>query len=229
MMRSVMILCASLTLWACEKSPANPADKSASAAGQGPTGNAPAPIAFAPTQDNLLFTYVDARGNVLSVDKAADVPSDRRENVMVVDLSRSPEERQADRYVYFADLTVKDPEGRHVANVVSRYRAAAAAPGQAEVFTQESQKNEVLVYSAEWCGYCKKTKAFLKEHGVPYRERDVEKDSGAEAELQRKAKAAGVRVSGVPVTDFMGELVMGFDQAKLNTLIKRRPSTAPTP
>ena len=187
---------------------------------------APPSFSFTPDRGDLLFSYVDERGNVQSVDKANDVPEKQRTNVMVVDLTKAPEDRQSDKYVYFVDLTVKDPEGRFVANVVSRYHAAAEATAAGE-FVADAKRGDVMVYSASWCGFCKKTKAFLKQNHVPYIERDVEKDPGAEAELQQKARKAGVAVSGVPVTDFMGELVMGFDKAKLQKLIQQRAAAAP--
>jgi glutaredoxin len=195
----------------------------------GPSAVLPAQLAFTGTEDHFLFSYVDAAGNVKSVDKLADVPVDRRKNLMVVDLSKSPEERQSDRYVFFSDATVKDPEGRFVAAAVSRYQPTSATPAgtAADTFTADTQSKDVVVYSAEWCGYCKKTKAFLKQKGIPFRERDVEKDTGADRELQAKARKAGVRVSGVPVTDFMGELVMGFDQARLERLIGTKVAAKP--
>ena len=55
----------------------------------------------------------------------------------------------------------------------------------------------------------------------------LDRNRGADDELQAKARKAGVRVSGVPVTDFKGELVMGFDQAKLDQLIKDTNAVAP--
>ena len=188
----------------------------------------PPALAFAGTETTLLFSFVDPNGTVRSVDKLADVPGSQRRNVMVVDLSRTPEERQADRYVYFVDVSAPGPDGKFHANVVSRYQAAlGGAAGEPQV-GGAAEGAGVVVYSASWCGFCKKVKSFLKQRRVPFTERDVEKDPGADAELQRKARAAGVRVSGVPVTDFMGELVMGFDQARLEELVNRSRAAAPT-
>ena len=88
-------------------------------------------------------------------------------------------------------------------------RAASASAG-----------SDVVLYTTTWCGFCKKAKAFLKKRGVAFVERDVEKDPGANEELAEKAARAGVRPGGVPVIDVRGTLVIGFDQAKLERLLK---------
>src|SRR5687767_9745607 len=73
--------------------------------------SAPAPpnVAFTGAETTMLYSFVDESGAVRSVDRLADIPEDRRRNVMVVDLSRSPEDRQADKFVYFADVTAPGP------------------------------------------------------------------------------------------------------------------------
>jgi glutaredoxin len=77
----------------------------------------------------------------------------------------------------------------------------------------------IVIYKASWCGACKAAAAYLRQRGVPFVERDVEKDLGAQAEMQRKAQAAGVQPRGVPVIDFRGQLILGFDQQRLGQLI----------
>jgi glutaredoxin len=169
---------------------------------------------------NLLFSYVDADGRVVPVSKATDVPENVKSRVLVVDLDKSPEERQAHRYAFFADLTAKKPDGTYSVSVVSRYDAAR---GQVQAPTAPPPEGSVVVYSATWCGFCKKAKAWLKDNGVPFVERDVEKTPGAQAELDQKLKAAGVPGGGIPVIDWGGTIVMGFDQAALERLKTAHP------
>lgn len=165
--------------------------------------------------DNLLFSFVDAQGRVQAVSKVEQVPEPVRGRVLVVDLSKTPEERQAHRYAFFADLTVKKPDGTYAVSVVSRYDAAR---GQVQAPATPPPEGSVLVYSAVWCGFCKKAKAWLKDNDVPFIERDVEKTPGAQAELDQKLKAAGIPGGGVPVIDWAGTLVMGFDVDALKRL-----------
>jgi glutaredoxin len=87
----------------------------------------------------------------------------------------------------------------------------------------------VIVYSAEWCGYCKKTMAWMRQNNVPFIERDVEKAAGAGAEVAAKLKAAGVPGGGIPVIDWGGTLVVGFQQDKLAALLGATPKPAQKP
>jgi glutaredoxin len=88
--------------------------------------------------------------------------------------------------------------------------AAAAAP---------SPKGQVIVYGTSWCGYCKKARAWLTKKGIPFEDKDVEKDAGAAQELAMKAQAQNVRPTGVPVIDMRGKLVLGFDEATLESML----------
>lgn len=174
--------------------------------------------------ENLLFSYVDMRGEPVSVGSVAEVPESVRERVLVVDLSKSPAERQADRYAFFVNLNARNPDGSYEVTTVSRYNPARsrAAPAPA----MDVPEDAVIVYSAVWCGFCKKAKRWLKQKGVPFIERDVEKTPGAQAELSRKLRAARLQSGGVPVIDWAGELVVGFDQRRLERLLAERPPKA---
>ncbi len=169
----------------------------------------------------LLFSFVDANGRVQAVPSVDAVPEAVRQRVLVVDLGKTPEQRQAHRYAWFADLTNKSADGSYPVVVVSRYDAATRAGGAAVL---PPPAGSVVIYSAEWCGYCKKAKAWLTEKGVPYIERDVEKTAGAQAELSSKLTAAGVSGGGIPVVDWAGELIVGFDVAAFDRLLKSTPA-----
>ncbi len=39
----------------------------------------------------------------------------------------------------------------------------------------------ITIYSIPWCSDCRRTKVFLKEHGVEFREVNIEEDASAEA------------------------------------------------
>ncbi|MDP2339826.1 MAG: glutaredoxin domain-containing protein [Deltaproteobacteria bacterium] len=176
---------------------------------------------------SLLFSFVDPAGRVLTVPTPSAVPEAVRKRVLVVDLDKTPEQRQAHRYAFFADLTSTQPDGTYPVVVVSRYDAtrganAGAPPGL------PAPEGSVVVYSADWCGYCKKAKAWMKEHEVPYIERDVDKTPGAAAELAGKLKAAGVPGGGIPVTDWAGSVVVGFDLPAFQRLLKEKPPAAVT-
>ena len=172
---------------------------------------------------NLLFSFVDVNGRMVSVPVVAAVPDSAKKRVLVVDLTKTPQERQAHRFALFADLSAKDAAGNYPVVVVSRYDAGAAARAAASVDLVAPVDGSVVVYSATWCGYCKKAKAWLKQHDVAFVERDVEKTPGAQEELQQKLAAAHLPGGGIPVVDFGGgNLVVGFDVAAFERLTAKQ-------
>ncbi len=74
--------------------------------------------------------------------------------------------------------------------------------------------SKITIYTTPTCVYCKATKAFFKENNVVYEERDVSVDAKARDEMIAKSNQMGV-----PVIDIDGQIVTGFDKAKLQELI----------
>lgn len=74
--------------------------------------------------------------------------------------------------------------------------------------------HRVIVYTSPSCPWCSATKSYLRQNNIPFREVDVTKNPGAAEELVRRS---GQR--GVPQTDIDGTIVVGFDKARLNTLL----------
>lgn len=84
---------------------------------------------------------------------------------------------------------------------------------------------QITIYSTTWCAFCKTEKQYFDKLGISYIEKDVEADKEAYEELMSKN---GGSFQGVPVTDIAGELVLGFDRAKIDSLVKEKniPRTA---
>lgn len=179
------------------------------------------PFAVEGELKGLLLVWFDDEGSH-AADQLADIPEARREHVRVDSPSVPPEQRLPPDQVYVADLREPGESGHFVVRRLPRAAfdamvdelQAAAAP----------KAEEVIVYKASWCGVCKQAAAFLRERKVPFIERDVEKDPAAAAEMQRKAKAAGKSPRGVPVIDFRGHLLLGFDRNALEALIAQGPT-----
>jgi glutaredoxin len=176
-----------------------------------------------------LFSYYGEDGKLHDVQSIDQVPKEATRQVLVRDLGRSPAELQSDRYLYLADL--RSPAGSDglTTSVVSRYRFDAqddpAAQGLGGTGDDDTDgpsdggtNRKVIVYGTSWCGACKAAREFLHGHHIPYVEKDIEKDTAAEAELARKAKRAGLKLGGVPVIDVAGQLTMGYDPGTLTRL-----------
>ena len=74
----------------------------------------------------------------------------------------------------------------------------------------------VRIYSTPMCPFCQRAKLFLQERGVEFQEIDVAADREKVAELM---KVSGQR--GVPVIVAGSEVVVGFDQAKLEEMFPK--------
>lgn len=163
--------------------------------------------------EHLLFRYRTAEGGFASATTIDAIPAGARAAVQVVDLSKSPAERHAGSTVQVFDLRQAGPDGRYPGRLVPRAElegTLAAAAAEKKV-TQSS----VTMYSAAWCGVCKKARSFLTSEGIAFVEKDIEKDKTAARELRNKAREAGVSASGVPVFDIGGRLFPGFDPATI--------------
>ena len=73
---------------------------------------------------------------------------------------------------------------------------------------------EVTVYTAPWCGWCRKTLAFLDERGVDYVNKDIEADEDYAAELRDKTGG-----SAIPFVEIDGSQIHGFDPGKMAALL----------
>ena len=73
----------------------------------------------------------------------------------------------------------------------------------------------VTIYTTEWCGVCKRAKAFFAQNGVPFREWDVEK---TEFGVIKYKQLGG---SGVPLITVGSEKMTGFDASAFMALWKR--------
>lgn len=78
---------------------------------------------------------------------------------------------------------------------------------------------EVIVYTTPTCPYCHQVKGFLSQRGIKFTERDVSTDRAAATEMIQKT---GQRA--VPVTIIDGQVIIGFDRARLEDLLASRGS-----
>jgi len=73
----------------------------------------------------------------------------------------------------------------------------------------------VKLYSTPTCVYCKTLAGYLKKNGIEFEEIDISKD---EQQLQKMIKDSGQMA--VPVVDIDGEIIIGFDKQKIDSLLK---------
>jgi glutaredoxin len=141
----------------------------------------------------VFYRYTDDSGSVRFVASLAEVPKHLREDAEPVSNDRVL------RVPAAASRTAR-----------AAGRQAAAAPERAVA----SQK-DVIVYTTSWCGWCRKTLAFLDEQGIDYENRDIEADDAWREELEEKTGS-----TSIPVVEIEGELVRGYDPARIRQLLE---------
>ncbi|MHC1776220.1 MAG: glutaredoxin domain-containing protein [Lentimicrobium sp.] len=80
--------------------------------------------------------------------------------------------------------------------------------------TGSSGGPSVTVYSTPTCSWCTTLKNYLRQHKIPFTDIDVSADPE-----QARALVNKTGQTGVPQTEINGEMVVGFDKAKINRLL----------
>ncbi len=73
---------------------------------------------------------------------------------------------------------------------------------------------KVVIYSTPTCPYCKKAKEYFSQKGISYVDYDVAKDRDKAKEMIQKSGQMGV-----PVIMIDEEIVVGFNQSKIDELL----------
>ena len=149
--------------------------------------------------ERTYYRYVDAGGSLHFVDS----------------LERGPEElRPSAKPIALAAKTTSTPPtpSRDAARAVRprAFERAASLPAS----RRPAASAEVVVYTTSWCGWCRKTLAWLDERGVAYENRNIEQSDAWRDELLEKT--GGV---SIPVVEIDGQLVRGFDPGRMGELL----------
>ncbi|MEC7752302.1 MAG: glutaredoxin family protein [Myxococcota bacterium] len=212
-----------LLLFACFGCHSDKGDSSVSPKAKSPINTSsvdekppPEPPVVRDTSDGLVFSWAHPEKGYATGTRVQDVPPCCRKDVVIADLTRSPLERQAHRYVMIADLSEPKGDGSYPVVVLSRYQFKDTDLSD----TGPNTNDGVIVYTTVWCGFCTKLKRWLDQRGVRYQAKDIEKDPKAGLELQAKLRKSGLQAGGVPVTDIKGTLIQGFAKARLQKALE---------
>ena len=143
---------------------------------------------------STFYQYTDEQGGIHFVQSAGDVPARYRKSADTLEVTNEiirpdpPSAPPAARRPEFA----YEPEPR---------RARASS--------------DVVIYTAPWCGWCRKTLAWLDARGVDYDNRDIEADPSAREELIAKSGS-----TSIPVVEVDGQLIRGYSPAKMQHLLE---------
>ena len=84
----------------------------------------------------------------------------------------------------------------------------------AKAIDGEKPQKRVTVYSTPTCTWCNTLKTHLRKNHIRFNDIDVSKDQKAAEAMVKKSGQ-----QGVPQTDINGQIIIGFDKQKINTLL----------
>lgn len=148
-----------------------------------------------------FYKVVEANGTVRFVSNLSEVPTSQRPKAERLAMERSNDPAK--------------PKRRAAPKQASKQLAAARTSAPEDDGSRSlSNGHEVVVYTTSWCGWCKKTLAYFDENGIDYQNRDVETNAAWAAEMQDLTGSGGV-----PVIVIDGEVIKGFNQARIDSLL----------
>lgn len=154
------------------------------------SGRAEEPTALDASTRSSFYQWVDERGSVHFVASLDEVPAAWRSRAGQVALDP-------------AAFTQTGPSAPRKARSTGAIEIAEAASAR-----------DVTVYTAPWCGWCRKTLAFLDERGVDYVNKDIDADEGHAEELREKSGG-----SAIPFVEIGDTQIRGFDPGAMASLL----------
>lgn len=202
----------------------------------------------------LLFSFFDEQARLRTVERIADVAPVARAQVMVTDPLQTLSDGQVfvadlrkktdgNRYAVWREskgswldrnmpklselkqpiiepLATKTPL-RHRPRRTRRRRPRAKKPPADSASVAEPR---VVMFSTSWCPSCKKARAYFAGRGVPFVEKDVEKDQQAAAAYQQIAEKLGLRRGVVPLIIVGKQVFQGFSEPQISAALAGQAS-----
>lgn len=75
------------------------------------------------------------------------------------------------------------------------------------------------MFSTPSCSWCRRAKGYFKEHRVPFKEVNIERDPQAARDIVRKTGQ-----TGVPVIKIGSSWIVGFDRGRVERELARKAS-----
>ncbi len=157
--------------------------------------------------ERKYYQWTDEKGTVHMTDTPP--PADVREKARVRELREAPPAGAPEPAPQASPAAVPPPPPS---------RARPALPPKPPPELLPYSRVSVTLYSAVWCGVCRKARAFLQELGVSLTEIDVEKNPDPFRRIQEQLR----RKTGVPVIDIEGKVFVGFSRKTVAAEIEKR-------
>lgn len=78
----------------------------------------------------------------------------------------------------------------------------------------KTKQPKVIIFTTPTCGWCKRAMKYFRANGIKFKAVDVSKDPAAARDMQRMSGQMGV-----PVIKIGKDVIVGFDQGRINKLL----------
>ncbi len=120
------------------------------------------------------------------------------------------------RYIDIHDID-EQPDNEVLFRVLAEIEPSGVTAQPAPVPVPEAAPTaDVVLYCTPWCPDCRKAEAYLKGKRIEYHKVDVSIDRAAAMDL--RGWTGGFETT--PTFNIRGEIVVGFDKAKLDKVLK---------
>lgn len=161
-------------------------------------------------ETRIYYQFIDDRGSVRFVERLDDVPEAWRNRVGYLEMDSPPPLSPAD------SQRVRDQRYEE-SGLSSRRRSsgsALASGGPESRAMDRFEESQILLYYADWCGYCKKAKRHLDGRSVEYTLLDVDIPAIKQELIAKTGQ------TGIPVIDVDGRIMKGYNASRLDQLIE---------
>jgi len=177
--------------------------------------------AFKPNQKNYVLLYKSGNEpsecSLANLKKAAEKLSEV--NILLADVAQVKDIHENYQVKTVPSLLIF--EGEKYSNVIKGCNDPVyyISLFEESLFSASAKEGEpaqkrVTVYSTPSCSWCNTLKAYFKTHNIRFTDIDVSKNQQAAEQMVRKSGQ-----QGVPQTDINGQIIVGFDKAKINNLL----------
>jgi glutaredoxin len=211
----IAVGCVALCALACNvietgSAPGAPSGSAAPADAVEPAAAAPPPgsdlTSLGPgAETRIYYHFIDDRGSVRFVERLQDVPEAWRDRVGYLELDSAPPLSPGDAQ------RVRDE--RYARANPNRFGRAGVSSGAGSTATDRSGAPSVLLYYADWCGYCKKAKRHLDGKNVEYELLDVDRPDIKQELVQKTGQR------GIPVIEVNGRIMKGYNAQRLDQML----------
>ncbi len=116
----------------------------------------------------------------------------------------------ADGNIQFSDAAPKNQVAKEIKLEIN----SVSIPKISANPNHTASSRRVIIYTTDWCGYCKKAKRFMRKNRIAFTEYNIEKSAYAKRKYQR------LNGQGVPLIVVGNKTLSGFSPASLMALLK---------